>query len=146
MRQCWVLREPSQRLTADVSLTDVPMAIDARVVRCARIIEMDRPNFPEADRTPDDVDRRLQTIAFANVVSGSERMRVSIQIRRGICGHRSMIERKCSKRWPMHSPCPAVFSNRMRSGPNLKPWQATLRLSAQISMASASQDPRALPG
>ena len=31
-------------------------------------------------------------------------------------------------------------------GPNLKPWQATLRLSAQISIASASQDPRALPG
>ena len=57
-----------------------------------------------------------------------------------------MIARKCSKRWPMHSPWPAVFSNRMRRRPSFIPLQASFRLRAQVSMPSISHAPRALPG
>src|SRR5688500_5845057 len=68
-------RDASHRFDADVSFADVPMAIDTRIVRSTRIVEVDRPHVFQANSSIHLLNQRVQSVFFPNVISGSERMR-----------------------------------------------------------------------
>src|SRR5439155_11607356 len=68
-------RDAAQSFAADMTFTDVPVSVDAGVVRCARIVKVNRAHVPCPNRAPDNVDSCFQPIRFANVVAGRERMR-----------------------------------------------------------------------
>src|SRR5262245_23254883 len=67
-------RKTSQRIAANVSFANVPVSINTRIIRRARIIKMDCPNCPQTYRAPNDVNCVFQAGFVANVVSGSERV------------------------------------------------------------------------
>src|SRR5262245_56985828 len=75
MRQLWMAGEAPQCFPADMSLADVPVPIDARVVSRLRVIEVHGAHIPESDSPLDYRDRRFQSIRFPNVIAGSEGMR-----------------------------------------------------------------------
>ena len=72
MRKFWMARDTPQCFRADVSFTNVPVPIDARVEGSTRIVEMDRPNISQTDCSTNNVERRIQSVFFTNVVAGSE--------------------------------------------------------------------------
>ena len=52
-----MLSEASQSIAPDVAFTNVPVAIDARVKRRARVVEVNRAHVAQADRAANDFDR-----------------------------------------------------------------------------------------
>lgn len=68
-------RDSPQRRAPDVAFADVPVAIHAGIVRRARIVEMDCPHLLQTDKTIDRLQGGLQSVCFANVVTGGEGMR-----------------------------------------------------------------------
>ena len=70
-----MLRETPQRIGADVTFPNVPVAIDSGVVRRLRVIEMHGAHIPEADSFFDYAQRRFQPIGFTKVIAGREGMR-----------------------------------------------------------------------
>jgi len=70
-----MLREAPQSISANVTFADVPVPIDARIVRRFGIVEVDRVHVPESNGLLDNRERRLQTLFFTNIVTGRERMR-----------------------------------------------------------------------
>src|ERR1700730_5231696 len=62
----------AQSLATDVALANVPMSIDARVVRSARIIEVNRPDVADSDRATELFNQGFQTMFFTDVVTCSK--------------------------------------------------------------------------
>src|SRR4030095_12821766 len=58
-----------------MTFADVPVPINPRIVRRARIVEMDGAHIFQSDCLPDYGHRRFQSIGFANVITRSKRMR-----------------------------------------------------------------------
>src|SRR5581483_2198509 len=75
VREFGMLREPTQRISADVPFADVPVPIDAWVVRRFRIIEVNGADTLQPNSPFDDRYERFETIFFANVITRGERMR-----------------------------------------------------------------------
>ena len=65
-------RYPLQRVTADMALSDVPVAIHPRVVLSPRIIEVDSLDFLRSHLPIQRLDRRFESLSGANVVTGGE--------------------------------------------------------------------------
>ena len=65
----------AQGVGADMAFTYMPVAVNTRVVCSARIVEVNRANTFQPDRFSDSLNKRLQTIFLAYVVTGGERMR-----------------------------------------------------------------------
>src|ERR1700738_4782528 len=75
MGQFRMTRNTAQSFAADVAFANVPMTIDPRIVRRARIVEMNGTHVSQSNRAANCFQRRFQSICFANVVTGGERMR-----------------------------------------------------------------------
>jgi hypothetical protein len=58
-----------------MSLTDVPVSIDSRVVDSPGIVEVNRTNILESHGSLHFLNQRCESIFFANVVTCCERMR-----------------------------------------------------------------------
>lgn len=69
-----MLGHTTQGFDADVALADVPVSIDARIVRRARVVEMNGANVLCPDRSFNPAHQRLQTVVLANVVASGESM------------------------------------------------------------------------
>src|SRR6185295_11692860 len=61
-----------QRLSADVALADVPVAIDTSIVSGARVVKMNGANVPRSYRALKFIDQRFQTILLADIVAGGK--------------------------------------------------------------------------
>jgi hypothetical protein len=75
MLQFRVLRDTPECVRADVAFADVPVTIDTGVVNRARVVEMNCPDVLHAHCLLHALKQRLETVSFANVVPGRERVR-----------------------------------------------------------------------
>src|SRR6185369_13887582 len=64
--------DATQRFGSDVALADVPVAIDARVVDGARIVEMNGAHVFSLHCLLHSLKQRLQSVFLAKVISGGE--------------------------------------------------------------------------
>src|SRR5882672_9224958 len=65
----------AQGVAADVSFADVPVAIDSRIVRGPRVVEVNCAYFAGTNCVFEFVDQGFQTIFLTKVVAGGERVR-----------------------------------------------------------------------
>src|SRR5437879_6205645 len=70
-----MLRKAAQSFSADMTFADMPVPIDARVERRARIVEVHGAHVFQSHRAPNDFNRRFQPVRLAKVVAGGKRMR-----------------------------------------------------------------------
>jgi hypothetical protein len=71
---------------ADVAEADVPVAVDARVVGGARVVEVDGADVARADVLRQRVERGGEAVLFAYVVAGGEgvgRVEADAEVERG---------------------------------------------------------------
>ena len=75
MFQFWMAGDAAQGVGADVAFADVPVAIDAGVVRRARIVEVNRVDVLSLYCVLHSLHQRLKAVFFTNVVAGCEGVR-----------------------------------------------------------------------
>ena len=73
--QLWVTRDTAQGFGADVTLADVPVAIDAGVVNGARVVEVNGADVLDSHGLLHPLNQRSETIFLADVMTGSKGVR-----------------------------------------------------------------------
>ncbi len=98
MSEFWMVGHTPQCVAADMTFADMPVSIHPRVVRCARVIEVNGADIPGLHRALKFIDQCFKAILFTDVVTGGESVRRIETNTEVEFGHASMISRKCSKR------------------------------------------------
>ena len=70
-----MLCDTPQGVSADVTFADVPVAIDARIILRARVVEVNCPNTLNAHRLLHALNQRLKPVSLANVITRCKRVR-----------------------------------------------------------------------
>src|SRR6267154_3653373 len=64
-----------QSIGSNMSLADVPVAVDTRIVSRSRVVEVDSADAAGADSSLYDLHRRFESFFFADIVSGRKSVR-----------------------------------------------------------------------